>query len=82
MKKKRKIKGNFASDLADKLRALGTGSVDAGVLSDKSGAWVNLRIGDTELCFSFDGQGNTIDGVGLYKDKVEVVDQEKIWGNY
>ena len=56
------------------------GDVEEGGLSDDSGRWVSLNIKDTELNFSFDIKGETIDGIGLYKDVIQVVDQDRIWG--
>lgn len=81
VKKERQPRKDFAEKLADKLRATGLGEVDEGELSDDSGRWVNFRIKDTELCFSFDMKGEKIDGIGLYKDKIEVTDHIRIWGN-
>jgi hypothetical protein len=81
VKKERQPRKDFAEKFADKLRATGLGEVDEGELGDDSGRWVNLRIKDTELCFSFDMKGEAIDRIGLYKDKVEVTDHIRVWGN-
>lgn len=78
-KKERKPRLDFAQRLAQKLIESGLGEVDEGALSDDSGRWVNLKIGRHELCFSFDMKGEKIDGVGLHKDIVRVVDQVKVW---
>lgn len=78
-KKKRTPKKSFAEILFDKISHLGEG--DAGYFDDNSASWVSLRIKDTELHFQFDGKGQNIETIGLYKDKVEVTDQIKVWGN-
>lgn len=78
-KKKRSPKKSFAEILSEKLNHLG--EVDIGSLDDNSASWISLRIEDTELHFMFDGQGKNIERIGLYKDKVEVTDQIKVWGN-
>jgi len=82
-KKQRKIaqpKVDFAQRLYRKLALCGIGEAEEGALGDDSGRWVNIRIGDSELCFSFDMSGEKIDGIQLFKDKVEVVDNVLVWG--
>lgn len=81
VQKERQPRKDFAEKFAEKLRATGLGEVDEGVFSDGNGRWVNFRIKDTELCFSFDMKGEKIDRIGLYEDKVEVIDQIRLWGN-
>lgn len=78
-KKQRKSKQDFAQKLAQKLRDGGLGVVDEGAFSDDSGRWVELKVKDTTLCFSFDMKGESMDKVALYQDKVEVVDQTRVW---
>lgn len=80
-KSKSHKKLDFAQKLAEKLRGTGSGTVEEGSFNDKSGRWVTIRNGATELCFSFDMKGEQIDRIALYKDKIEVVDQVKIWSN-
>lgn len=77
-KKQRAPRKDFAQKLAEKLCKIG--EVEADAFGDESGRWVNLRIGDTQLCFSFDMKGEIIDRIGLYKDKIEVTDQIHLWG--
>jgi len=79
-KKERPPRKDFAQRLADKLRSTNLGVVDEGSLSDDSGRWVSLKIKDAELSFSFDMKGENIDSIGLFKDVIQVVDQQKIWG--
>ena len=81
VKKERKPRQDFAEKFAQKLRETGLGEVDDGALGDDSGRWVSLRVKDTELCFSFDMKGEKIDRIGLYKDKIEVTDHIRVWGN-
>jgi len=81
VKKERQPRKDFAEKFADKLRATNLGEVNEGAFSDNSARWVNLRIKDTELCFSFDTKGEKIDRIGLYKDKIEVIDHIRVWGN-
>lgn len=76
-KSTKKPKVSFAQVLAEKLGEFG--KVETGALSDKSSRWVNLRIGDTELCFSFEIDGERLQDVGLFKDVVQVVDQVRLW---
>lgn len=78
-KKKRSPKRCFAEMLSEKLIHLG--DVDIGSLDDHSASWVSVRIRNAELHFQFDGQGKNIERIGLYKDKIEVTDQIKVWGN-
>ena len=78
-KKQRKPTPDFAEKFAQKLREGGLGMVSEGALNDDSGRWVELKIKDTTLCFSFDMKGESIDQIGLYKDKIEVVDQTRVW---
>jgi len=73
-------KKDFAEKLANKLRRTELGEVDEGALSDDSGRWVSIKIGDSDLCFSFDMEGENIDRIGLYKDIIEIVDQKMVWG--
>ena len=78
-KKKRTPKKSFAEILSEKLSHLGDVDIDS--LDDHSASWVSVRIANAELHFQFDGQGKNIERIGLYKDKVEVTDQIKVWGN-
>jgi hypothetical protein len=73
------VKKDFITIFAEKLKASGLGEVDFGALSDDSCRWVNLKIKDKELCFSFDTTGEKIERVGLYQDVVEIVDQKQLW---
>jgi len=72
---------DFASKLAEKLSEMEIGQVEVGKLTDNSGRWVNLRKDDTTLCFSFEMDGEKINRIGLYKDKIEVTDSIRVWGN-
>lgn len=47
--------------------------------NDGSGMWLELKRGDKVLTFSFDGEGEEIDGVRMYKEIIKVVDREKIF---
>lgn len=77
--KERKPKLDFAERLAIKLRESRLGEVEEDSFSDNSARWVQLKIGDKSLVFSFDMKGEKIDNIALYKDVVEVVDQEQLW---
>ena len=72
---------DFAEKFADKLRETGLGEVSEGAFSDDSGRWVGIKIGGSDLSFSFDMTGEVIDRIGLYEDIIEVVDQKRVWGN-
>ena len=80
-KKQSKPRKDFAEKFAQKLRESGLGEGYEGAFGDDSGRWVNLRVKDTELCFSFDMKGESMDRIGLYKDKIEVTDHIRVWGN-
>lgn len=80
-KKETKKRLDFSQKLAHKLREMGFGEVEEGTLSDQSGKWVELRDKGVSLTISFDIKGEKIERVGLYKDKVEVVDVIRVWGN-
>ena len=75
--KQRKPRLTFAERLAEKLKHLG--EIEHSSFSDNSGAWVTLKVNDITLSFGFDIKGEKINGLGLYKDVVEVVDQKQIW---
>jgi hypothetical protein len=47
--------------------------------SDGSGMWLEIKRGDKVLTFSFDGEGEEIDKVNLYKEITEVVDSKEIF---
>lgn len=53
-------KNTFSQHLADKLRSLNLGEVEEKTLSDNSGKYVDIRIGDTSLSFSFDMDGEKL----------------------
>ena len=74
-------KKDFAKMFAKKIKEAGLGEVIEDAFDDDSGRWVSLRIKDTVLCFSFDMKGEKIESIGLYKDKVEVTDQIRVWGS-
>jgi hypothetical protein len=78
-KTERKPRLDFAQRLEQKLIESGLGEVEADALSDGSGRWVNIKVGDVELYFSFDMKGEKIDNIGLYKDVVEVISQKHVW---
>ena len=80
-KSSKKSKKSFAKLLSEKLKLSRLGDVQLGSLNDDSASWVSLRIEDAELHFIFDGQGKNFERIGLYKDKVEVTDHIKVWGN-
>jgi hypothetical protein len=41
--------------------------------------WLEIKRGDKVLTFSFDGEGEEIDRVNLYKEITEVVDSKEIF---
>jgi hypothetical protein len=75
--KQRKPRMSFAEKLAEKLKHLG--EVEHSHFYDNSGAWVQLKVKDITLSIGFDMKGENIDGIGLFKDVVEVVDQKQLW---
>jgi hypothetical protein len=52
---------------------------EIGQLNDGSGMWLEIKRGDKVLTFSFDGEGEEIDKVNLYKEITEVVDSKEIF---
>lgn len=78
-KKERKPRLDFAQRLAQKLIESGLGEVDEDSFDDESARWVDIRIGEHVLTISFDIKGEKIEGIELFKEIVEVVDQKKVW---
>lgn len=76
-----KQRKDFSQKFADKLREMNLGIVEEDRASDNSSRWVSLRIDDSELHFEFDLKGEKMYRLGLYRDIVQVVDQNKIFGN-
>jgi ribosomal protein S3 len=76
-----KKKKSFAQKLAKKLEAAGIGEVEIDRFDDGSGSWVSIHIGGAELCIGFNDSGTEIEDIGLYVDKTEVVDQDRVWGS-
>lgn len=75
----KKPKKNFAKQLSKNLKKSKLGQVRKGILSDKSGQWVSLMVGDNELSFSFCPDGSKLERIGLYSNKVEIVDSTQVW---
>ena len=74
--KSKKYRMTFAERLAGKLLALG--DIDTGVLSDRSAAWVSVRVKDLCFAFTFDAKGEKITRLGLYKDVWEKTGEKQI----
>lgn len=78
-KKGRKPNKSFREKFTHKLIESQIGDVNIGIASDDSCSWVELVVKDKQLCFTFDGKGDKLLKVGLFKDRVEVVGQVRIW---
>jgi hypothetical protein len=52
---------------------------EIGKCDDGSGMWLEIKRGGKVLTFFFDGEGQEIDKVNLYKEITEVVDSKKIF---
>ena len=74
--KPKKPRMTFAERLAGKL--LNIGDIDTGTLSDKSGVWVCVKVGQYSFNFSFDGKGENIERLGLYKEVWQMVDEKQL----
>jgi hypothetical protein len=70
----------FALELMEKLKSLNIGKVTCGELSDKSSFWIDLKIKNKTLEFSFECDYETIHGLSVCKNIKQVVDQKKIFG--
>lgn len=66
--------------LEQQLKKANVGEVTSDRFSDGSCSWITIRNNDEELIISFDGKGENITDVELWKDIIEVVRTEKIWG--
>lgn len=68
-------KQSFIETLSCKLSSLG--EIETGTLDESR--WLNLTINQHHLSFCFDKTGNIINSISLYKDVLQVIDQEQIW---
>lgn len=71
----------FCKKLVANLRALNIFNVIEEGDNDTGGKYVDVTIENTTLSFSFDDTGEKLTRIGMYKDRVEVTGQDRIWGN-
>lgn len=76
-KKKVKKQKTFFELLAEQLSSIGTVEVDD--FGDKSAAWIEVKVGDKTLCFSFDYERKKLEDIGLFEDVIEVTDTKQLW---
>ena len=68
----------FINKLHEKLS--GFDGVEIGGFEDGSAMWINVPVGHNQVLeISFDGNGNNITGIALFKEIVQVVDHDKLW---
>lgn len=79
--KQRKPRLTFPQRLENALKESGLGcNVDHGVMGDNSSEYVSLKFGDgMTLDFGFNHKTKKLEDIGLYKDIVQVVDQDRIF---
>ena len=71
-------KETFRNKLFKKLLAANIGLPDMGTATDGSGSWVTLHKKNLEIVFSFDCKGEKLEGIAVYEDVVQVVDQKRL----
>ncbi len=77
--KPKRIRKTFAERFYDKLSECYPGKVEMGGLSDGSSIYIGLRKGKKSMEISFCPKGEKITKLGVWKDVIEVVDQDKIF---
>lgn len=65
--------------LANALSRCNIGPQEVGHFDDKSGSWVDLKVNDHRLVFSFDYDGKTCDQIAVFSGKKNPADPKLIW---